>query len=306
MRMVKLSAIAFALLVMFGVAAVDLALGQAQDDLGAGWEAPPSDFASPPAGSTASGGAAPGTGLLPIVQEIQVDGTAGAEAGVGRWLPWVLAGVLVFLLLLMFVLMLVMLAMKSSQSKKVVAAMRAEQQRRDAEMMAQIQSIKASNERLTDENQGLQMQLSDVMEDNAELGPQHTRVYDKPALGLVLVDQRTARAETLALHKTDMKGNIVDTPKYLIGRSSDCHVCVSQESVSLQHCRIYAERDKTCYIFDLDSSNGTLLVRGETRIKVEGREELKNGDVMILGNERDKHAKFNAMIQEFDVNAPIS
>ncbi|MGJ8663939.1 MAG: FHA domain-containing protein [Marinicella sp.] len=66
----------------------------------------------------------------------------------------------------------------------------------------------------------------------------------------------------------------------IIGRHSECHICVNADGISRKHVQIDAEADGLV-VTDLGSSNGT-FVNGE---KVE-RSELKVGDELKLDNIR--------------------
>ncbi len=66
--------------------------------------------------------------------------------------------------------------------------------------------------------------------------------------------------------------------KFLIGRSSKCHLCAGSTSVSRKHCAITRDGTKVT-IKDLGSRNGT-LVNDE---KILGEVELTSGDEVSVG-----------------------
>ena len=65
-----------------------------------------------------------------------------------------------------------------------------------------------------------------------------------------------------------------------IGRSVDCDICFSDETLSSRHARIFEEEDMF-YIEDLGSKNGTML-NGEF-ISEEDMVELRDGDKISVG-----------------------
>ncbi len=66
--------------------------------------------------------------------------------------------------------------------------------------------------------------------------------------------------------------------KFLIGRSRECNLCASTNSISRQHCLIM-RKDASVTIQDLDSRNGT-LVNGH---RIEQEVELHSGDELVVG-----------------------
>lgn len=66
----------------------------------------------------------------------------------------------------------------------------------------------------------------------------------------------------------------------ILGRHSDCHICVNADGISRKHAQIHADVDGLSVV-DLDSSNGT-YVNGK---KVE-KADLKVGDEVKLDNIR--------------------
>ncbi|MHC4403928.1 MAG: FHA domain-containing protein [Planctomycetota bacterium] len=67
--------------------------------------------------------------------------------------------------------------------------------------------------------------------------------------------------------------------KFFIGRAEDCHLRPKSEMISRHHCAILVE-DGIVAVRDFGSRNGT-FVNGE---QVEGGRELKNGDLLKVGN----------------------
>jgi len=70
----------------------------------------------------------------------------------------------------------------------------------------------------------------------------------------------------------------VKKEKFLIGRSSKCHLCAGSTAVSRKHCAISRDGTKVL-IKDMGSRNGT-LVNGE---KIPGQVELSSGDEITVG-----------------------
>jgi hypothetical protein len=69
---------------------------------------------------------------------------------------------------------------------------------------------------------------------------------------------------------------------YHLGRGLDNEIVVSDDSVSRVHAQLFQEDDQSTYIIDLNSTNGT-FVNGH---KVDGRQSLRSGDVLMLGTKR--------------------
>ena len=78
-----------------------------------------------------------------------------------------------------------------------------------------------------------------------------------------------------------------DRPRtYEIGRHVDCDVSFPEreyDSISKRHCRIREEED-TLYVADLDSRNGTCILRNGAKTPVTGRVPLQSGDHLMLGD----------------------
>ena len=65
----------------------------------------------------------------------------------------------------------------------------------------------------------------------------------------------------------------------LIGRSSSCDIVLADRSVSRRHARLVF-RDPTWVIYDLDSTNGTVVNGSHV-----GRCQLRAGDRVLLGEQ---------------------
>ncbi|MDZ4818052.1 MAG: FHA domain-containing protein [Planctomycetota bacterium] len=70
----------------------------------------------------------------------------------------------------------------------------------------------------------------------------------------------------------------VPVPKFIIGRSEDCHLRPHSDLVSRHHCAILIDNEKVA-VRDFNSRNGT-FVNGE---KVVGERALKTGDQLSIG-----------------------
>ena len=70
----------------------------------------------------------------------------------------------------------------------------------------------------------------------------------------------------------------IPAPRFLIGRSNDCHLRPKSDSISRNHCTILT-RDNQVWIRDLNSRNGT-FVNGE---RITEEEEIKDGDQLQIG-----------------------
>ncbi len=71
-----------------------------------------------------------------------------------------------------------------------------------------------------------------------------------------------------------------------IGRDPSCDLPLADdESVSAQHCTISEDEDGNFYVADLDSLNGTYVIRGgqETRVQ-SGRHIIEDGDILRIGS----------------------
>ena len=64
-----------------------------------------------------------------------------------------------------------------------------------------------------------------------------------------------------------------------VGRDDDCHVRISDESVSRRHARVYRQSADTFMLEDLDSTNGTFCNGVAVRQKV-----LEDGDKVMIGS----------------------
>lgn len=70
----------------------------------------------------------------------------------------------------------------------------------------------------------------------------------------------------------------VRVPKFLIGRSEECHVRVNSDAISRRHCAITLEEDDV-KIRDLGSRNGT-YVNG---VRIDGPQRIQMGDQLRVG-----------------------
>ncbi|QYO67282.1 FHA domain-containing protein [Leptolyngbya sp. 7M] len=70
----------------------------------------------------------------------------------------------------------------------------------------------------------------------------------------------------------------IDRDRFVIGRHSDCDLCIRDSRLSRQHC-VIEKRNDSHFLTDLGSANGTLL-NGED-ILVET--EIRDGDTLDLG-----------------------
>lgn len=71
----------------------------------------------------------------------------------------------------------------------------------------------------------------------------------------------------------------VKREKLLVGRADECDVRPLSEEVSRRHCAFHVESD-TLFVEDLRSRNGT-FVNG---VRIEGRRQLTDGDIVRIGN----------------------
>lgn len=77
------------------------------------------------------------------------------------------------------------------------------------------------------------------------------------------------------------KGKEIAVPsagKYVIGRSSECHLRPASQAISKRHCSLEV-RDGKLYAEDLNSTNGTFV--NEQPLK--GEREVANGDTLKVG-----------------------
>ena len=80
----------------------------------------------------------------------------------------------------------------------------------------------------------------------------------------------------------------IPAPRFLIGRSNDCHLRPKSDSISRNHCTILT-RDNQVWIRDLNSRNGT-FVNGE---RITEEEEIKDGDQLQIGK-----LEFSVVVKE--------
>ena len=69
-----------------------------------------------------------------------------------------------------------------------------------------------------------------------------------------------------------------------IGRSRGCDISALESHVSGSHATISYERNKTAYVWDNGSTNGTYIQRGHETIKVIEKTQLFVGDIIYLSN----------------------
>ena len=69
-----------------------------------------------------------------------------------------------------------------------------------------------------------------------------------------------------------------------IGRDAGCSLPLAdEENVSHEHCTIGEDDDGNFYVFDLDSRNGTFVIRDGHETRAEGRHVIEDGDILRLG-----------------------
>ena len=78
---------------------------------------------------------------------------------------------------------------------------------------------------------------------------------------------------TLTIHEGRQRTVAVDSPEFLIGRASDCHLQLDSPLISRHHCALTVQ-DGRMYVRDLKSSNGT----GLNNQPVVGERPLHNDD----------------------------
>lgn len=69
---------------------------------------------------------------------------------------------------------------------------------------------------------------------------------------------------------------------FSIGRSPECELTLSDDSVSRKHAEIQILDDGKIFLTDCDSTNGTLLVQGDQLIPLR-QDYVDVGDTVILG-----------------------
>jgi hypothetical protein len=92
---------------------------------------------------------------------------------------------------------------------------------------------------------------------------------------MVTTDDKAVYLKGLTARYEDHKYPL-DREEFLIGRSTDCHLIMEEETISSQHARITVQENNV-EIIDLDSANGT-FVNGE-RIT---RTAIRNGDTIAF------------------------
>lgn len=79
---------------------------------------------------------------------------------------------------------------------------------------------------------------------------------------------------------TEIPERIPVTPPFRIGRREGCDLCLASQNVSGLHAEILEEEDGQLWLYDLNSTNGTL--HNEQRIRE--RIRLREGDTVVFGN----------------------
>jgi len=227
------------------------------------------------------------------------DRGAATTGGMHKALPWILAGVLVLLLVIVVVVIVVFMM---SHLRKI----REDSQREKTRARNEALSLQRELERKEEEVNAMQQQLHNQPVDDAGMDGEHdhTMIDDaSPVLGVLLVDTKTGKTWSLNVHVADASGHIIRTPKYVIGKDGNCDVTVPEDLVSRQHCNISADYEGNVYIYDLDSTNGTFIQRGEQLNKVIGKEPIVSDDILFLGSKMAlKASRLKVVIMKFDVS----
>lgn len=98
------------------------------------------------------------------------------------------------------------------------------------------------------------------------------------------VDYVAAKEQPMKVKLKVMRGKSagkeipIPAPRFLIGRSNDCHLRPKSDSISRNHCTIMT-RDNQVWVRDLNSRNGT-FVNGE---RITEEEEVRDGDQLQIG-----------------------
>ena len=87
-----------------------------------------------------------------------------------------------------------------------------------------------------------------------------------------------AFAQEIATLSMDGVQHEIDKRRFLIGRSKDCDIQLSDPNVSRRHAELRQE-DSTYWLIDLDSTNGS-VVNGRRA----ARAKLENGDTITIGS----------------------
>src|ERR1017187_8043380 len=74
----------------------------------------------------------------------------------------------------------------------------------------------------------------------------------------------------------------LDKAEKVIGRSEDCDIYIDDKSVSRKHAQVVVKADRSVHIFDLESSNGTIVAG--TKLGVQSVAILKDSDLIQLGS----------------------
>lgn len=100
-------------------------------------------------------------------------------------------------------------------------------------------------------------------------------LFDFPDIGL--------KSYQLELYDLNISGMVYRTnvsDRITIGRRPGCIVCISNSTLSGEHCEIVLRNGKM-YLHDLDSTNGTFLNGCQNRIT---EEELVSGSIIEMGS----------------------
>jgi len=99
--------------------------------------------------------------------------------------------------------------------------------------------------------------------------PKKTTSRSGPALEIIVGNEIISGVQEPMIY---LSGTI------LIGRDADCDIQITDASVSIRHARISVE-DRQIVIEDIGSTNGTFI----NDSKLEGRVEIKRGDIIRIG-----------------------
>jgi len=69
--------------------------------------------------------------------------------------------------------------------------------------------------------------------------------------------------------------------RYTIGRADECDICISDPTISGQHCTLSKQEDGTFVIQDDGSTNGTKI--NSNQVEPGQAYPLKNGDILQIG-----------------------
>lgn len=75
---------------------------------------------------------------------------------------------------------------------------------------------------------------------------------------------------------------LLDKSSILIGRSSQCDICIDSGLLSRHHASVLIVNSDTAILKDLDSTNGTFV----NTMRITAPTRLKHGDVITIGDEK--------------------